>query len=238
METKKFFELFGNSAKRILKNPIFIVPGILLWTAITLFSRFSVFVNQNLSNSIHLTISVIMFWIIMLAIMSFVFSGLIAMASLKKKAKIGEFFRYGKKFWFKNFWIMLIIALLGMLIGRIADKGAFLLGTKYEFNLLKAQIVFFLIYAGGLIGVLIFFTFASFYLVSFNLTIIESIKKSFKLVKNEYLATLALSVLSFVVLFLINKTPKYFGEFLEYVLFLPLAAQIFIRFVLKSENQK
>ena len=71
---------------------------------------------------------------------------------------------------------MLVILVVGILIGRVAHYWALLISNAAQLSVVAAQIVFFLIYFAGLIGIFIFLTFSSFFLIVKELGVVESIK--------------------------------------------------------------
>ena len=125
-----------------------------------------------------------------------------------------------------------------MLISQAATRGAFYIGKSFNLAINSAQVIFVLIYFIGLVGLLIFVTFASPLLIIKDLKFKDSIKSSIKLVKKEYLATLGLSTILFILFFLINKIPGIIGEILEYAVIVPYLSIILTRFVIISEDKK
>ena len=233
MKIKSFFSLIANSFRDVYKNPFLLAIAVVLWALITFLSKFSALINSKISNSVFLIISLVIFSIVLFCVLSFFLSGLITI-SATKKINFKDFYRGGTKFLFGNLIMLLLIALITTAIGRIADRGAFYIGNFLKLSLLNAQITFFLIYFIGLLGFLIFFTFSCFYLTVYNLKIRESIKKSFKLVKREYLPTLTITVVLVCIVFFVYKLPKLYSELLEYALVLPVFIQIFTNFVLEK----
>jgi hypothetical protein len=238
MNTKNFFVVFKESPRGLYKNPQIFIFAAALWGIFRLLSFISVQVNYHLTTTIPIVAWLIVFSIISLAIMSFFFSGIIGFTgeAIHKKAKFRSFFSSGKKFFLRNFLVLLIIALLSIAVGRIAHYAALYIGLFLSLQLNYATALFVLIYFLELIFIVMFFTFAIFFVVLKNETAFKGIKSSFKFVKKEFLATLSLSVILFIFLFLLNKLGGFYAELVEYLIIIPFVAFIFSRFVL--ENSK
>jgi hypothetical protein len=239
MRPKEFFNLFGQSLKEMLKNPIVVIPGLVLWAFLFGFSKLSFVVNHRLQNTITITSWLGFFFLVSLCAMSFVFSGLIGMSKKGVKEKIGsrDFFKSAGKHGLRNFIVLLFLSAVSALIGQIAYYGAFYIGRFLKLGVTPALAVFILIYLAGLLGVLIFFSFSNFCLVVNDLGIIKGVRSSIKLVKKEYLAALSMSVILFVVLFLFNKISGKIAEIVEYGVLLPYFAIVLTRFVIEIEKK-
>lgn len=238
MRVEKFIGLFREGSEKLIRNPLIVIPGLILWAVLLGISRISVKVNYNLSNSISLTAWVILIALVTYLFMAFTFAGIIGMVykASKGRVKISDFTSNAKKFGLKNYLIILIIIVLSILIGRIAFYGATFIGRAFNLGLGAAEAVFILIYFAGLIGVLIFFTFSSFFLVIDNLGVKESIKRSFRLVRREYLSTVALSLALFILAFLVRRIPTDVGSIVEYGLAIPFFALILVGFILANRK--
>ena len=130
--------------------------------------------------------------------------------------------------------IILIIVALSVLVRMGAHYGSFYLGKALELNIGAAQFLFVLLYFIGLVGILIWFSFSSFFLVYENKGVKGSIKMSFGFVRRNYLDTLVLSVALFVILFFVNKIQGNLGNAIEYILLIPYFVLVIGRFVLKK----
>ncbi len=239
MKLKEFFNIISRGFNDLFRNPSLIIPGLLLWIFIYLFSRLSVVVNHILYTTSSLIAWLVFFSLVSLSAMAFVFSGLIKLSKEiihKKKVSPRDFFSNGKRFWFGNFSILLFILVVGIVIWAIANYGGIYIGKLLGLEVNAALLLYILIYFAGLIGILIFLTFSNVCLVVENLNFSGAVKKSIKLVKKEYPATLALNVLIFVVLFLLNKINGIWIDLIEYTLLIPLFVLILTRFVLHCEK--
>jgi len=238
MKVQKFVGLFREGSERLIRNPVIAIPGLVLWAILLGISKISVKVNYNLSNSISLTAWVILIALVTYLFMAFTFAGIIGMGhkAFKGRVKIADFIESAKKFGLKNYSIILIIIVLSILIGRIAFYGATYIGRAFNLGLGAAEAVFILIYFAGLIGILIFFTFSSFFLVIDNLSVKESIRRSFRLVKREYPSTVALSLVLFVLAYLVRRIPTDVGGIVEYGLAIPFFALVLVGFVLANRK--
>ena len=239
MRIKEFFYIISRGFNDLFKNPLLIISGLLLWVFIFLFSKISVIVNHNLNNASSLLAWLVFFSLVSLAVMSFVFSGLIKISKEiinKKRAITRNFFSGGRRFWFRNLLILLFIVIIGIVIWAIANYGGIYIGKLFNLEVNAALLLYILIYFAGLVGILIFLTFSNVCLVVYSLNFKEAVKKSIRLVKKEYLATLALNVLIFVILFLLNKVNGIWIDLIEYALLIPLFILILTRFVIHIEK--
>jgi len=239
MKPGKFFGMFEKGFGDLWKNPLVIIPGVMLGVFFSVLSELGWNYAYGLSTTTGNVVYTILVALVSLFAMGYIFSGLIGMSKKiveGKKAVWKDFSSNAGKFWFRNFVVLLVIAVVSIVIERVAFYGAFFIGRIFDLGVGAAQFVFILIYFIGLIGVLIFLTFSSFYLVLEGLIIVGSMRKSVRLVKKEYLATLSLIVILFVVLFLLNSVSGFFGDILEYAFFVPLLALVLVRFVLNKDK--
>jgi len=229
----KILRLFVEGMNDFYRNPKMFIPGIALWAFVLLYSSFSSRVGQVEQTVIGAYGFLVILIVLLLSVLAFIFSGMIGMAGgIVKKKKGDKFFFNSRKFWLRNLMIVSVIVVISFLIGRIAHYGAFFIGKLFGLAIGPAQFVFVLIYFLGLVGFLIFFNFSSFFLVFDKLDVTESMKKSFRFVKSNYLMTLVLSVAFFVAYYLIDKISGVAGEILEYVILLPFIVLVLSRFVL------
>lgn len=243
MKLKYIFKILKESLFLFLKNPFFILPSIFLWITLLVLSYVSVRINNFLIKTFGTEISqflkislyggwLVIFSLISLGIMAFVFSGMIYGAKnlFKNKFHPKDFFYGSKKFWFKNWIIMIFILLVSILVEQTAHYISLFLGRFLNLDINSATLLFIFVYFLFLAGVLLFLTLTSFSLVLWNLKVFESIKKSISLVRKNYVEVLTLSVSLFVLLALLSRIPGIYGEFVEYVIVLPLLALIGTRF--------
>src|SRR3989338_10406234 len=111
-----FIVLFRDSFKDLVQNPILVIPTVSLMVFMIAFSEISIKLSSFLAGR-TLIIWQICFLVIYFLAMSFFFSALIGMSkdALKGKANLRTSFSYSKKFWLKNFLIMLLILALSQL---------------------------------------------------------------------------------------------------------------------------
>src|SRR3989344_1815486 len=201
MRVKEFFKIILESIKDLIKNPKLIISGIILWIFIFLFSKLSSSVNKIFVNTSSLIIWLVIFSIISLTAFSFVFSGMIGTSSdiIKRKGEryLSGLFKYSREFFLKNLIILIIISVIGSLIWIIVFYLGMRLGQLMGLDVSSATILYILIYFVFIISTIIFLTFSGFILVLENKGIVESIKKSIKFVKRNYIETLVLNILIF-----------------------------------------
>jgi len=180
----------------------------------------------------------IFFSFISLALLAFFFSGLIGISKdiQQKNLKLKKFLIYSKKFWLRNFLIILIITTLTFLSGRVSHYLAFYIGKAINLSTNPATILFFLIYISILLGIIILFTYSSFFLVLYNLKTIESIKSSIKFVKKEYINTLIITIIFFIVFFILEKNKNILFDLIEYGLIVPYISILTTEFILSNND--
>ncbi len=235
----KITNLFTTALKDFRKNPVVIFPTVALLIFFILFSKLSIKINYSLRNAIALQFWLVIFIVVSLAATSYFLSGLIGMSkdSIKKRAAVKDFFSYSKKFWLRNLAVMIVILVAYTAINLISQFGALGIGRALELPLNTAAVVFYLIYFAGLVGILIFLTFASFYLVVYNLSIRQSFKKSIFFVKSNYLDVLTILVVFFILGQLVNFIGKIdirLVELINAVFLVPYFSLVLTRFILKK----
>ncbi len=231
----KLKNLFNDSFLDYCKNPIVVFPTLILWIFFAVFSKISVMMNYKLQDSYLLTSWLVLFSIISLLVTSFFLSGLIGICGelIKKKFKKKSFFYNSRKFWLRNFLVIIIFVILYNVVRYIAHNAAFFIGKSLSLEVNAAVGMFFLFYFTGILGILIFFSFTSFYLINYNLSVLDSIKKSFFLVKKRYIETLIIFIIFFVINEVIVKfIPSLGVELINALFVVPYLSLILSRFVL------
>lgn len=230
--------MFKESAKDLFSNSLLFLFGFMIFVYITVLSNISVFVNRRLTNSFTMTGWFIIFILVLFAGMSYIFSGMLGFSKriLEYKAEWSDFVSYANRFWWRNFFIILLLGGTGILIGRIAHVLSFVAGKSLGFDLLAAQAFFIIIYFAGLVGGLIFLTYSNFFLVIKNLSFNRSIRHSARFVSAHYPQTLALSVIMFVVFFVLSWLAGVFGDLIEYTLLIPFFILVLMRFIILSRH--
>jgi len=240
MSLKFLIGLFKKSFETYLKNPYIVVPSIFLWVFIIILSEISEKLNYIFQNTFLLSSWLVIFSILILLIISFFFSGLIGMCflSINRKSNFRDFLKYSRKFWLKNF-IVIITILMGINIIRYtAHNLGIIIGQFLALDVKIATGLFFILYLGGIIGFLIFFSFSSVYLISYDFSILKSIKKSFSLVKSNYIETLIILTLYFVISQILEKNIFRLGvEIINAFFIVPYFAVLLVRFVYGIEGK-
>jgi hypothetical protein len=238
MKFKKKFGILLEGFKIWVKKPSLILSGLILWAILWGISLTGKFLAPNFQTTV-----VNIAWTVAVAFVSFVvgayfLAGMIGAAKENKEKSKWQFFSTANKFWLKNFFVILFILLVSMVVWVIAVYGARYVGRAIGLDTAKAVIVFISVYFIGLVGVLIFFTFSSFLLVIKNLNIFRAVGESVKLVRRKYLATLSLSVLFFVLFFVLDWVKNFVGDILLFGLLLPYFVAVLTRFVETADLKK
>src|SRR3989344_8862483 len=158
--------------------------------------------------------------IISIIFLSFIFGEMIGISLFGFGKRILFF---GRKFFVRNLSITAIIIVLGILIQEAAVFLGFKIGKAMELDIGPAKILFIIIYAAGLLGFFILLSFSSFICIKEDIGIFQSMQKSQKYVKRNYIATLASVTVFYVLWQLIGMIPKV-GESLSSFLLTPILA--------------
>ena len=232
--------LFSKSLISLYKNPILAAPPILLLGFMFIFSKLSVQINNQLNTELELTLWLVIFSIISLLTISFFLSALIGMSydAIKNKSKLSNLLLYSRKFFFKNFIIILIILIIYNSVQFISTFIVFHIGKALYLELKFAQVLYFLILFAGLLDIIIFMTFSSFYLIIKNASIKESIYDSISLVRRNYVQILSVLIIFFVFNSLINLIEKkIIVDLINSIFTLPYISLILTNFLLKFKLQ-
>ena len=165
---------------------------------------------------------------------SFALAGLIGMSTQIIKKKPIDFFPSAKKFWLPNLIIIIVIFVAYRIVQLVSHFLALGVSQSLELSLQPAQFVFFLFLFAGLAGFVIFFSYASFYLIIQNLSIKNSIKSSFKFVKNNYIITLSIIIGFFVANELIRLAGNNVAEVASAVFLVPYLSLVLSRLIIKK----
>jgi len=235
MNWKSFFSLFKDSLYAYLKNPVLIVPTGILLILLVAFSNFSVFLNKVLTSEIQLKIWLVVYTLISIIVVSFLLSALIGMSGevLEKRAKLKRGIHYVKKYGIKNLVLIVIFLVSYNIINFFAYYSSLSIGKLLNLEVESAKSVFLTIYFVGLIGVIIFLTFSSFYLVLKNKTIVGSIKSSARLVEKRYIETLCVILVFFVIYKIFDLIDiRVVTEIINAVFIVPYFSLVLTKFIL------
>jgi len=180
---QKIIYLFKKSLSDLYKNPIVVLPTFILLVIFAILSGLALDFTNAFNSSSSQMVFIIISSLIAYSIISFLFSSLIGLSGDIIRGKKKNIFIYGKKFWLKNLLIIILILVVRYIVNVSSIFLGVKIGTFLNLSLQPAKILFSLIYAIGLLGIIIFLTFSSFYLVLKNLSIIQSVKSSFSLVR-------------------------------------------------------
>ncbi len=241
MKEPNILSIFMNSLRDFYKNPLIIVPVFILLAFFTGFSKLSVYIQHYLKTTPLLILWLVLFSLIAFLVMSYFFTALIGFSkeAVKGQAHLSHLWKYANKFWIKNIPIMALITIVSFIVFQIAVYLAYFIGKALHLLTNPAAALFFLILFAGLISIIIFFTFSSFNLIIYNLRILESIKKSFIIVKANYFSVLSISVLFFILyslLEILTSVQPILAGIIKYLLVTPYLSLVLTRFLLLHHN--
>jgi hypothetical protein len=244
------FNIISKSFKNFIKNPFILVPFLIEYVLLLILTISSYYI---LENYLYISPVLTLIWLGVIFLLA-LFIGSFFMASIigicgkvsqDKKILFKDIILFGKKFWLKNLALIFII-----LISTAAVFGiSFLIGTLANrvFSLQVSTLIYIAVFFIGILSFSIFFTFPNFYLIIYDMMIFESLKRSFSLVKKNYLSVLFLWAIFMGATYLINLIPLYFNNssILSFISQLintffinPIIFLIFSLFIIKRTKQK
>ncbi len=236
------FNIIIKSCRNFFKNPFILIPFLIQYILVFILTMISYYI---LSNYLYLPTVMTLIWlgiifIITLFIASFFMASIIGISgkvSQNKKITFRDIILFGKKFWLKNLAMIFII-----LISTGAVFGiSFLIGSLVN-NIVSLQIstiIYASVFIIGILAFVIFLSFSNFYIVIKNTKIFESIKKSFSLVKRNYLSVLFLWFIFIFVSFIVNLIPiAVVAQLISTFLVNPIIFLVFSLFVIERSKNK
>lgn len=235
MNVSRFFENFVTSANYLFRNPVMVLPGLALWGVLVGASKISEQMNYRFVTSISTGAWFVFFSLVVIAVMSLFFSGIIGMALNRKgRASLVDFFNYANKYWLRNFFVMVTLTIAGIVINRAVSLLAFYIGAVLNLSLGYAQALFLILYVVGIAGILLLFSFASFFLIAHDVSYQESFRRSRRFVFSHYPYVIVLSLILFGVYYLTSFLSSPVGEIIEYGILVPYLAILMTRFIQKQ----
>lgn len=244
---KSLLKIFKDSAKSLASNPLFFLPPIVSIIFLTIFSMISVKVNYAIGND---NSAIITSWnLIIFPIISFIFLGYISAGAIyicfyseRLKVKIKDFFAGAKKFWFKSFIIILVIYFVsGLAVPLLYFVSRYLSTSSLALHPELFRLALSIIGIIWLLCTVIFLTFANFFLIHENTSIVKSIRKSASFVRANYLSVLFIFLVFFIVLNLISYLDIFeiggltLAELISGVIIVPYILLVLSRFLLMGK---
>lgn len=237
MKLKDFNKMMRESFLNLFEKPILFIPGVLLFAAFYAFTRIGGRVGYMLQTTPQ-NVQWVVFSTILLLIFLSVFSvfmiSISRNVSEKKKYSEGIYDSFWKKLAAVFVLIFMLLVLFNLMNLTLWLFTRFMISMSPRFTVSLGVFRFLstLISFVWVAGVIVFFSFSSFFAVAKNNKIRESVKNSFKLAKKEYLAVLSFTVLMFIVTSLIGFLNGFYGDVANYVLILPFTFVFMTKFVL------
>ena len=228
--------MLNKSLSDLFKNPLIIILSVILLIIQFLYAKVLSGLNFTQLTASYLNVNLvqILLSLPLLIPISIIYSGMIGLSLNAVKNKKESLWHYIKKFSWKNLIIILLILIIYNLINWISFVIVFALGKFIGLSANIAGLIFFLALFIGLVGILLFLAFASFFLV-INNGIKKGITGSISFVKRNYLETLVIIVIIFVVNSLVNLLS--FADILNAVLITPFIAVFLTRYLIMRNKQ-
>jgi len=232
-----FISDLKESVRAFAFNPILFVPMILLFIVTYALSNLSYTINHSLTENYKIIIFTIIYSLALLSVISFFLVTLISLAaqSLSGKPIFRKALAQAGKHWFRGLISILIIMIVFVFIWSVANYGVLYLGQFLNLGTKSAELLFFLVYFGGIIGILTFFTLSNFYIVLKELPLRQSISASFGKVKRNYPFVLSVYVVFYVINEITLLAGQTISEMIGLFIITPLLAILFSRLVVTND---
>ena len=228
-----------SSLRQYLKNPLIIIFFVFILVTQYLLEIISFKVNSEIVLSSYLVHSI---WLAAgFAISVLLFSFFISLAisfsfrSMDRKASMSHLFS-GVRHTHKVFVLMLV----NILVFSLAFGVSYLFqifAENIKITPLIFQVTVFVVYMADILGILIFLSFSFFACISEDISIMQSMKRSWYFVKKNYLTVLMLFVSLFIISQLVNLASGIIffelislTEIINFFIVYPLMAIFFSRF--------
>ena len=202
--------MIKNCIRKLLSNPVLLIPPLFLLVATIIFSSLSFNLNYKIDTTASLLAWNSFFSLFMLFFISSVAAGMISLslAALKKEARPSDFISGVRKYYLRNFMISIILVLSYIVVFYFSFYSSFFIGKLLSLETTIASIVFYLIYFCLISTILLSISLTPIVLVTKNFSILSSFRCSIHLVRKNYLFVLSL----FAILFLFNKLISMIGS--------------------------
>ncbi|MBU0907141.1 MAG: hypothetical protein KKD18_03030 [Nanoarchaeota archaeon] len=235
MDVKKFFSAFLEGLNTLVKMPLFMLLSLVLWGLLLGVSKIGGRIVVNFQSTTSNVLWIIVAGLVSFSLISYFSSGLIG---LTQKKELKNFFVQGNKNWFRNLLVLLVILVSTAAVWAIAHYGTLYFGRTLNLDAAVAKWIFIWVYVTGLVGFLIFFSFASFFLVLHNRPVVGALSESFRFVKRNYFTTLFLMIVFFALYFLVNFVEGAVGDLLLFGLLFPYLIIVFTRILNTADLKK
>lgn len=232
---------FVDPIKLYFRNPIVSLPLIVLLIISLLApigtSSIQPLLVKYLTNSASLLVWLGLSFLVYLVVVSFFMGGAIFMSgSIIKREKI-TFFRPASKNLINVSLAILLTFMVFWLSFGITNLVLYLLSNSFSLTENAVKLISFFIMGASILGFGIFFTLLPFIVVLENNTFFSSVKRSFSLVKENYLIILSVGVIYFLISRAIEITlsnMSVIAAFIDYALLIPLLIFFLSSLVLKN----
>lgn len=226
-----FFNLFLVTGKKLAKSWSLFIYSALIIAMLFGISKIAQKIVPSFAHAWQAYSWFIGVSIISIAALAFIFTEMIGLSIAEKNKGNFEY----RKFFLRNFAITLIVIIIGIIIQQASTYIALKVGKFAGLDILHAKFIFLGLYGLGLLCILIFLSFASFYCIKDNLNIRDSIKKSINFVRANYIKTLLSITIIYLFWEVIGLLPKY-GSVFGTIIVTPILAVWFSELIKRPED--
>jgi len=240
MSANKFVVRFAESLEDFFRSFWVAIAGLVLLGVVWGMGKLGGKIAPSLLTSTSNIAWTVIYFLVLSIVGVFIFSGLIGVAGKvvkKKKSCWDDFFINGKKFWFSNFLVLVLLLILfnGMNLFLLGFRELMIwLSPRFEVSAMMFRNLSYLIAFAYLIVFFVFFSFTQFFVVLKNRSVWGGVKDSWKFVKMNYLETLVLLVVFGVLFKLLSGIGGVVEMIVVYAFGLPYLSLLWTRFVLRK----
>jgi|GEM_PF-2250753 len=247
-------EIFAESFKKLFEQPVIIVPFLFTMLAAALGAAIffvifflAILAAEKTAASLVIAIGIIVGVIVagaLVFVSAFFYAGAFGMAKEilnKKKVSLKTMINYGKKFWLRLVGVYVLVSVIFLVLFALLF-GVFIAGTMANASDMtdpaslfqkSSLLMFFLFFICMLLAALfmLLFLLSPFYLVLENLPVIKAIKRGFSVSLHNYLGLFGISVMFFLLNFVIGFVP-FVGGLISMFIISPAATLAWMLFAI------
>ncbi|MEK6825859.1 MAG: hypothetical protein AABY00_03670 [Nanoarchaeota archaeon] len=185
----------------LLKHPVFLIPSLFAMCWMILISLISLKIQFSLRTDFHQILWMIVYLLLVIVGLSACFAWIFLLARKALHSSSKNVFSF--TLWRRSFVFYFLFVFSLVILWAIIQYGLLWIGPLLNIPLAFAQVLYILLFFVAFVGFLIFYTYTPALLVTLSFS--QSLKQSITLTKKNYLLTLSLSVIYFVLISLCEK---------------------------------